>query len=117
MTNKQKMFAEAADKNVDKKLRGGVWEVFDEYKLVLGRTGRGAGQRYVKTNMGVKRRVKQRVYRPLVDTPALFLEFAMLVDDPGLSAEVDAEGNAEVYLEWVHTHGTLGFEPSSGHKR
>jgi hypothetical protein len=108
-----KDFVASADKSVNRDLRLGIWEVFDHYKLVRGRAGRGAGQRYLKVDIGEE----GRVYRPLVDTPALFLEFALLVDDPGLDAEADTERNADVYLDWVHSYGTLGLEPAVGHKR
>jgi hypothetical protein len=106
-------FAASADKIVNKDLRLGIWEVFDNYKLVRGRAGRGAGQRYLKVDIGEE----GQVYRPLVNAPALFLEFAMLVDDPGLDADTDTERNAGVYLDWVHTYGTLGLESAVGHKR
>lgn len=41
-----------------------------------------------------------REYRPLADTPALFLEFAELADE---------EITHEVWSAWVHRHGTLGL--------
>jgi hypothetical protein len=106
-------FAASSDKAVNKDLRLGIWEVFDNPRLVRGRAGRGAGQRYLKVDIGDER----LVYRPLVDTPALFLEFAMLADDPGLDAEADTEINAGVYLDWVRSYGTLGLEPAVGHMR
>jgi hypothetical protein len=101
-------FATSSDKVVNRDLRLGIWEGFDNPRLVRGRAGRGAGQRYIKVDIGDE----GRVYRPLVDTPALFLEFAMLADDPGLDAETDTERNAGVYLDWVHSYGTLGLEPA-----
>jgi hypothetical protein len=39
-------------------------------------------------------------YRPLVDTPALFLEFARLADE---------EITREVWLDWVQRYGVLGL--------
>jgi len=41
-------------------------------------------------------------FRPLVDTPALFLEFAGLVDE--------GEITQDVWLDWVERYGVLGFE-------
>ncbi len=42
-----------------------------------------------------------RVYRPLVDTPGLFLEFASLVDE--------GEVTQDVWLDWVKCYGVLGL--------
>ena len=110
---KQRDFAQTANKAVDSDLRRGFWEVFDRYKLVRGRAGRGAGQRYARVDI----REGGRVYRPLVDTPALFLEFAMLADDPSLDTAVDTETNADVYLDWLSTYGVLGLETVTRHRR
>lgn len=40
------------------------------------------------------------VYQPLVDTPALFLEFARLVDEDITRA---------VWMDWIHRYGVLGL--------
>lgn len=102
MQTSPRKFSKSADKSVDTELRLGLWETFDDYQIVHGRTGREAGRAYIKADI----REDGRVYRPLVDTPGLFLEFSMLADEPGL----DSERNAEVYLDWCDTYGTLGLE-------
>jgi hypothetical protein len=51
-------------------------------------------------------------YRPLVDTPGLFLEFARLVDNEALDAELGTDKNAVVALAWAETYGILGLTPT-----
>jgi hypothetical protein len=46
--------------------------------------------------------VKDEEYRPLVETPALFLEFARLAEG--------GEITREVWLEWVERYGVLGLD-------
>ena len=48
------------------------------------------------------------MYSPL-NVPGLFLEFASLVDDPGLDHEPYTKRNEGVVLDWVKTYGVLGL--------
>jgi hypothetical protein len=50
-------------------------------------------------------------YRPLVDTPELFLEFARLADNGGLDEELGTDKNAAAALGWAETYGVLGLTP------
>ena len=45
--------------------------------------------------------LREKPFRPLVDTPALFLEFAGLIEE---------EIAKDVWLDWIRRHGVLGFE-------
>jgi hypothetical protein len=71
-----------------------MWTVYKEYELV-----EAGDQPYLRT---ASNRIKH-TYRPLIDSPHLFLEFARLVEqrDPG-----------EALKEWISRRGLLGF-----HKR
>jgi hypothetical protein len=51
------------------------------------------------------------LYSPL-NVPGLFLEFAHLVDDPGLDDEPYTENNKAVALEWITAWGVLGLTPT-----
>lgn len=56
-----------------------------------------------------------------MDTPALFLEFAEQVEDPGLDVpndgwlygELETEKNFATALEWVQRYGVLGLSPTA----
>jgi len=50
-------------------------------------------------------------YSPL-NVSGLFLEFASLVEDPGLDDEPCTERNKAVVLDWISTWGVLGLTPS-----
>jgi len=51
-------------------------------------------------------------YRPLVDTPELFLDFARLADDKELDAELGTDKNADIALGWAQVYGVLGLTPT-----
>lgn len=51
------------------------------------------------------------MYSPL-NVPGLFLEFAGLVDDPGLDDEPYTKNNEAVALDWIKTYGVLGLTPT-----
>jgi len=55
-------------------------------------------------------------YRPLVDAPELFLEFARLSDERGLDAELGTDKNAGAAVDWAQTYGVLGLTPAAGPK-
>lgn len=48
-------------------------------------------------------------YRPLIDAPELFLEFARLADGGGLDLRLEAQKNQDVALGWAETYGVLGL--------
>ena len=74
----------------------GVWEVFDGYEI----REPDDGPPYVEATGEVK-----KTYRPLVDTPHLFLEFARLAD----------KGVNRVVLEgWLEEYGVLGMHYDEG---
>lgn len=104
MQHNVKGFQGAASKAVDKNLREGIWEVFDSYELRDGEALAAVGK-------------EGRVYRPLTDTPALFLEFASLPEDPGLDDEPDTQHNAQTAREWAETYGTLGLTAAQSRHR
>jgi hypothetical protein len=52
-----------------------------------------------------------RMYSPL-DVSGLFLEFASLVDDPGLDDEPHTDNNRVVALDWIGAYGVLGLTPT-----
>src|SRR5918993_3137289 len=138
MSQIQKNFAKALEKAVGKGLRGSSWTVFRHYEL-----GNADDFTFIhapllrpaqseddpdRISVGDKRRAHNKaedVYRPLVDMPALFLEFARLLEDPGLDApeeggwlygELETKKNIEVTLDWARTYGVLGLSPTSpGH--
>jgi hypothetical protein len=74
----------------------GVWEVFEGYEI----REPGDGPPYVEATGKVK-----KAYRPLVDTPHLFLEFARLADK---------YVNREVLEGWLEEHGVLGMHYDDG---
>jgi hypothetical protein len=74
----------------------GVWEVFEGYEI----RERDDGPPYVEATGEVK-----KTYRPLVDTPHLFLEFARLADK-GVDRGV-LEG-------WLEEYGVLGMHYDEG---
>ena len=141
MSQIQKNFAKALEKSVGKGLRGSSWTVFRHYEV-------GKADDFTFIHAPLLRRVHSEAdpdrisdrvkrfkhlahnkpadtYSPLVDAPALFLEFARLLEDPGLDApedggglygELETENNIEVTLDWARTYGVLGLSPTSpGH--
>jgi hypothetical protein len=74
----------------------GVWEVFEGYEI----REPDDGFPYVEATGEVK-----KTYRPLADTPHLFLEFARLEDKPV---------NREVLEWWLGEYGVLGMHYDEG---
>jgi hypothetical protein len=74
----------------------GVWEVFEGYEI----REPDDGPPYVEATGEVKKR-----YRPLAETPRLFLEFARLADK-GV--------NREVLERWLEEYGVLGMHYDDG---
>ena len=74
----------------------GVWEVFEGYEI----REPDDGSPYVEATGEVK-----KTYRPLADTPHLFLEFARLEDKPV---------NREVLEGWLSEYGVLGMHYDDG---
>ncbi len=87
-------FARSADEAVKKTLREGRWAYWERYDV----KELGDGDAYVVAGG----EVSVTEYLPLVQTPALFLEFARLADE--------GEITCEVWLEWIHTYGVLGLD-------
>jgi hypothetical protein len=134
MSQIQKNFAKALEKAVGEGLRGSSWTVFRHYEL-----GNADDFTFIhapplrpaqseddpdRISVGDKRLAHYKaedVYRPLVDTPALFLVFARLLEDPGLDApedggwlygELETKKNIEVTLDWAQRFGVLGLSPT-----
>src|SRR5215212_2922229 len=108
-----KDYDRSSNKAVRAGLRIGEWRVFDHYELADGPHGMyvHAPRTYrVPTSEPWDREVyqldylydRQKGFRPLVDTPALFLEFAGLMEE--------GEITQDVWLDWVERYGVLGFE-------
>jgi hypothetical protein len=102
----------SSDEAVKEELRIGEWRVFDHYEVADGPHGLCAhAPRSFRTPHSEShyRLVfqfdylyqGQKGFRPLVDTPALFLEFAGLVEE-GITRDK--------WLDWMHRYGVLGFE-------
>jgi hypothetical protein len=113
----QKDFNRASNEAVRSELRIGEWRVFDHYEIEDGPHGMyvHAPSRYQipapELSEGLNRVMFQWDYlfayekwgfRPLVDTPALFLEFAGLIEE--------GEITQDVWLDWIERYGVLGFE-------
>jgi hypothetical protein len=119
-------FRRAALEAVKKELREGLWPVWTKYELVPCETP--ATSRYIHapsvyrpddlqwSTEPVELEWNELVsaYRPLVDTPELFLEFARLADNEGLDAELGTDKNADVALAWAELYGVLGLTPTQG---
>jgi hypothetical protein len=107
-------------------LREGLWPVWSKYEIVPCESP--ATSRYIVAptvyrpdHLRESPKPVQVVwnellstYRPLVDTPGLFLEFARLADNGGLDAELGTDNNAAVALAWAETYGVLGLTPTQG---
>lgn len=103
MAYEQKQYADAAAEAVSREQRDlGVWKVWPRYEIHW--KGEDAYAQAVNVPPGEYR---ERVYkyRPLVDSPALFLEFARLAD-----REIDEE----IWSDWLHCYGTLGLGKLDG---
>lgn len=136
MSQIQKEYRESADKSVGRNLRSLSWEIFTAYEFgmadsftymhapLLRRADSEADPDRISVgDRSLAHNKPKDAYRPLVDTPALFLEFAQLVEEPGLDTEtpegrwlhgeLETEKNVEVMLDWVQTYGVLGLSPVS----
>src|SRR5215212_9497903 len=117
-------FHRASEEAVNPHLREGRWPVYERYEVwesdqnlvawdgydALPFEGEGLprllvppheydpGLAYVRVPNDSDR--SYEAYLPLVDTPALFLEFAQLADE---------EITREVWLDWVRHYGVLGL--------
>jgi hypothetical protein len=74
----------------------GVWEVFEGYEICRPNDSLP----YIRATGGVK-----RTYRPLADTPHLFLEFARLGEEPLTRERLD---------HWLNEYGLLGINYDDG---
>jgi hypothetical protein len=96
---------------------GGTWAVYPSYSVI-----RVEGDAYAVADVKELREIRRRrLYRPLVDTPDLLLEFAALGD---------GEVTEEDWVRWLHRNGALersarggrdetfsGFAGEAGHLR
>jgi hypothetical protein len=111
---------------IKEELREGLWPVWSKYELVpcedpttsryiLAPTVyRPDHLRWSPEPVKVVWNELLSTYRPLVDTPGLFLEFARLADNEGLDAELGTDNNANVALTWAETYGVLGLTQTQG---
>src|SRR5215211_6607890 len=120
-------FRRSAIEAIKEELRGGLWPVWQHYELVPGNEG-SASARYIiapsvyrpdhlrwsPEPVKVVRNEVLSTYRPLVDTPQLFLAFGRLADNDGLDAELGTGKNANVAYNWVETYGVLGLTATQG---
>lgn len=107
-------------------LREGLWPVWSKYEIgpceapatsryiVAPSVYRPDNLRWSTESVKVVWNELLFTYRPLVDTPELFLEFARLADDEGLDTELGTDHNASVALTWAETYGVLGLTPIQG---
>ena len=102
----------ASDEAVKQELRIGEWRIFDHYEVAdgphgvyvhaLGSYRAPASELYDREVFQFDYLYKgQKGFQPL-HTPALFLEFASLTEE--------GEITEEVWLDWIHRWGVLGFE-------
>jgi hypothetical protein len=136
MSRIQEKYTKSADKTVGRDLRSLSWEIFTAYEFgmadgftyihapVLRRADSEADPDHISVgDRSLAHNKAKDTYSPLVDYPALFLEFAQLVEEPGLDTEtpegrwlhgeLETEKNVEVMLDWVQTYGVLGLSPVS----
>jgi hypothetical protein len=82
-----------------------LWQVYDEYEIV----DNGVEYPYLRASLPKRSRTPRqvRLYKPLTDTPYLFLDFARLAEkrDPETALE-----------QWIGQHGLLGFHYSKESK-
>jgi hypothetical protein len=119
-------FKRAALEAVKSELREGLWPVWIKYELVpceapataryihAPSVFRPDDLRWSTEPVELEWNGLVSIYRPLVDTPELFLEFSRLADDKGLDAELGSDKNAEVALGWAQVYGVLGLTPTKG---
>jgi len=112
-----KIFNLTSNKAVRSELRIGEWRVFDRYEDGDGPHGMyvqapptyqvpapdlGEGLNRLKFQWDYPFVGEEWDFRPLVDTPALFLEFAGLIEE--------GEITQHVWRDWIQRYGVLGFE-------
>ena len=100
----QERWYESAARTTDKNLRAGVWELWPHYTLSRA-LKEPDGSRFLRAPLDHN----PERFRPHIDYPALFLEFARLPDEEGLEKELDTDKNAEIALDWVRRYGVLGL--------
>lgn len=94
MSGDLSIFSKAADEAAKPDLRAGMWKVWESYEVVEIDGGAYVLARGNANNCDE--------YRPLAQTPGLYLEFARLADE--------GEITREVWLDWVERYGVLGLE-------
>ena len=122
-------FKRSAIEAIKEELRGGLWPVWRRYELVSGHEDSLSGRYIVAPSayrpdhlrwspgpVSLLTNELLSTYRPLVDAPELFLEFARLPDDRGLDAELGTDKNARVAFGWAEMYGILGLTPTAGLK-
>jgi len=89
-----------------------VWGVCQEYELQELPQAAGAGtlpyQLVPKYTFSPEQEDKWSMYKPLEDTPDLFLKFAKLYEH---------DGSIEPLVEWIHRYGVLGTGSSQGWRK
>lgn len=115
-------FRHLALETVKEEFRAVVWPVWTKYELhefpsgvralyaPAGYLAPGADERFPEPDQ-VLHNALLSTYRPLVDTPELFLEFACLADGGGLDEELGTDKNAAAALGWAEAYGVLGLTP------
>src|SRR4051812_34990504 len=77
---------------------GFVWSVYEDYEIVHSDDGEADYVQAVNRN-GKYFPEAVKVYKPLLDTPYLFLEFARIVEHKNPDQALD---------NWIHKYGLLG---------
>lgn len=94
MQDELSFFVGAANEAIKPDFRAGTWRVWESYDVI--ETEGDDAYIIAKDN------ADDEEYRPLVQAPALFLEFARLADE--------GEITQEIWLDWVGRYGALGLE-------
>jgi hypothetical protein len=122
-----KEFRNAADEAVNSAFRKLVWGNFDTY-LVQEQFDNADLYFYAPVDLPAGKEPFQllvnpwrrdpwsdgqalRMYSPL-DVSGLFLEFASLMENPGLDDKLHTDNNRAVALDWISTYGVLGLTPA-----
>lgn len=96
MANVQKQLADGAKEAVTEELRGTIWAVYPD-RYSYSPDMRGGGPCAVVFGPALRNRIR---YAPLVDTPALVLEFGELGGE---------EIREDDWRDWVERYGVLGL--------
>jgi hypothetical protein len=120
-------FRTAADEAVNSARRQLAWGLFDRYEVQKLDGGTepcfyapvdlpaGLQTFYLLINRYLRNPWMEdqglTTYSPL-NVPGLFLEFASLVEDPGLDDEPHTDNNEAVALDWISSWGVLGLTPT-----